>query len=85
MKVDQNSRKQLNVGGTNVLVTIYGDDDLELQGLIQWLDSGRKIHFRNAFELLSLLEEAVAIQNNREITRRTWNESTSTKGLNRIV
>lgn len=83
MKEDKISKKQLNVGGTNVLVTIYGDDDHELQGLIQWLDTGRKLHFRNAVELLALLEEAVALQNNKTLVKRTWNDSTSLSSLNR--
>ena len=64
--------KQAKVGGTNFLVTIYSQDNMNLQGVIKWLDSDLTLHFRNTFEFLELIDEALHLQNNVENSRRSW-------------
>lgn len=69
------------LGGTNFLVTIYGNENMNLQGVIQWLDTGKKIHFRSTTELISLMEEAASTTRSEETPKRTWKD---TKQINVI-
>ena len=69
------------LGGTNFLVSIYGHENMSLQGMIQWLDTGKKIHFRSTTELLALMEEAVYASISGEADKRTWKD---TKHINVI-
>ena len=72
--------KSLNVGGTNFLVTIHHQDNHSWQGVIQWLDTGKTIHFRSALEMLTLMEQAVALNDeNREM--RTWESEKAIKAI----
>ena len=65
-------------GGINFLVSIQKSDNFSIQGVIEWLDTGKKVHFRSGFELLNLVESALmeASGNNR---MRNWNENKQIK------
>lgn len=69
------------LGGTNFLVTVYGNENMNLQGIIQWLDTGKKIHFRSTTELTSLMEEATSTTRSEDTPKRTWKD---TKQINVI-
>lgn len=73
--------KQANMGGTNFLVTIYGQENMNLQGVIKWLDLDLIIHFRSTIEFLELIEEAVHLQNEIDSSKRTWHMDQSNKAI----
>lgn len=73
--------KQAKVGGTNFLVTIYSQDNMNLQGVIKWLDSDLTLHFRNTVEFLELIEEAVHLQNKVENSKRSWKIDRSDRAI----
>lgn len=64
--------KQTNVGGTNFLVTIYSQNNMNLQGVIKWLDMDLTLHFRSTIELIELIEEATLLQNEIKDSKRSW-------------
>ncbi len=65
--------KQQNFG-TNFLVTIHHQENHSWQGVIEWLDTGKKMHFRSELELMNLIHSAVETQSESKETLRTWNE-----------
>jgi len=64
-----------HIDGNNFLVTIYFHENHTYQGVIQWLDTGLKVHFRSQLEMLNLIQEACLI--NRKDTLRTWKEASN--------
>jgi len=60
---------------SNFLITIYHTDNYSYQGLIQWLDTGEKIHFRSELELMTLIHSAVISQSENSITMRNWGQN----------
>lgn len=66
---------------TNFLVTIHHQENYSFQGVIEWLDSGDKIHFRSALELMHLMEEATISNTSSETRMRSWNNTNSLKLL----
>lgn len=72
MNRDKSPPNQANLGGTNFLVSVYGHENMNLQGLVQWLDTGKKVHFRSTIELMSLIDEAVSMQTADSTPKRTW-------------
>lgn len=66
---------------TNFLVTIHHTENFSFQGVIEWLDSGDKIHFRSALELMHLMEEATLKSTSSETRMRSWNNTNSLKLL----
>lgn len=72
MKVEKVPNDWKKLSGTNFLVTVYSNENQNLQGLIHWLDTGKKVHFRSVIELIELLNEASRIQNHVSVTKRTW-------------
>ena len=73
--------KQTNVGGTNFLVTIYSQNNMNLQGVIKWLDVNLTIHFRSTIELIELIEEAVLLQNEIKEAKRSWTANQDHKAI----
>ncbi|MDF1616623.1 hypothetical protein [Petrocella sp. FN5] len=67
----KNQKVQLT-RSTNFLVSIYHQDHFSYQGLIHWIDTGEKIHFRSELELMNLIHNALPIVQNQEI--RNWNK-----------
>ncbi len=62
------------MNGTNFLVSIYHQENQSWQGSIQWLDSGKKVHFRSQLELLTLMNEAVEASSMKEDGLRNWEQ-----------
>ena len=65
-------QKNQSTRSTNFLVSIYHQDHFSYQGLIHWIDTGEKIHFRSELELMNLIHNALPIVQNQEI--RNWNK-----------
>lgn len=61
-------------GGTNFLVSIYHQENFSWQGSIQWLDTGKKVHFRSEMELMNLMHEALQVDQDGEETLRNWED-----------
>lgn len=59
---------------TNFLITIHHHENHSWQGVIQWLDTGKTVHFRSALELMNLMQDAVQAQNQLEDSLRSWND-----------
>lgn len=66
--------QKLQTGGTNFLVSIYHQENHSWQGSIQWLDTGKKIHFRSELELMNLMHSALQTSQSSEDTLRDWEE-----------
>jgi hypothetical protein len=60
-----------NIGGANFLVSIQRQDNHSWQGSIQWVDTGKKMHFRSELELLNLIHGAVTDSTDDEESFRT--------------
>jgi len=76
-KQTKNNPRTNNKLASAFLVSIYHADNHSLQGVIQWLDTGKKLCFRSDFELLMLLYEAVNISDPTEDGHnsfRQWND-----------
>lgn len=69
------NKKQSN----NFLVTIYHTENHSIQGVVQWLDTGKKVSFRSDFELLMLLNEAVGSNKDNVNVYRHWNDDQNNK------
>ena len=61
--------------GSNFLVTVHQQDNHSWQGVLEWLDTGKKIHFRSELELLSLMQQAVQSTQKEESTLRSWDDA----------
>lgn len=61
--------------GTNFLVSIHHQENHSWQGVIEWLDTGKKIHFRSELELMNLIHDAVQVSNVVEEPNRTWKDA----------
>lgn len=61
-------------GGTNFLIAIHYQENHSWQGSIQWLETGRKIHFRSELELMNLIQNAVDINQGAEQSLRKWED-----------
>ncbi len=56
------------------MVSIYHQENHSWQGSIQWLDTGKKIHFRSELELMNLMHSALQTSQSSEDTLRDWEE-----------
>ncbi len=59
---------------TNFLISIHHQENHSWQGSIQWLDTGKKLHFRSELELLNLMNQAVQMNQIKEESNRNWEE-----------
>lgn len=69
------------MGGTNFLVSIQRQDHQGWQGTIQWLDTGKILHFRSELEMLLLMEEATK-KCNVDDDKRSWLDNNNIRVLN---
>ena len=67
------------IGGTNLLISIHYQDHQSFQGVVQWLDTGKTVHFRSGLELLNLIQEATQAGKSYDDAFRTWNEDASSQ------
>lgn len=61
--------------GSNFLVTIYHQENYSWQGVIQWLDTGKKVHFRSELEMINLMHNALESQSEESDCLRTWDDA----------
>jgi alpha-D-ribose 1-methylphosphonate 5-triphosphate synthase subunit PhnI len=73
-KQSQESKTQ-PIKGTNFLVTILHTENHSYQGVIQWLDTGEKIHFRSELELITLIRSAVSRHTEDDQCLRDWGQA----------
>ncbi len=66
-------KNQMNMG-TNFLITVYHQENFTYQGVIEWLDTGKKMHFRSELELINLIHNAVALNTEKSDKLRTWQD-----------
>ncbi|MDN5351823.1 MAG: hypothetical protein PWQ12_742 [Clostridiales bacterium] len=80
MNMDKTNQKKSKtasgkgIGGSNFLVSVQHTENHSWQGYIQWLDTGRKIHFRSELEMLTLMQEAVQRSQPSETPFRSWDD-----------
>ncbi|MDH8679240.1 hypothetical protein QE109_13870 [Fusibacter bizertensis] len=60
--------------GSNFLISIHHQENHSWQGVIEWLDTGKKMHFRSELELMNLIHGAVELQSESKESLRTWND-----------
>ena len=60
---------------SNFLISIHHQENHSWQGVIEWLDTGKKIHFRSELEMLNLISMAVQSQQDESNQLRSWKES----------
>jgi len=81
MNEESKASNQKKIGGTNFLITIHHQDGLNWQGIIQWVDTGKKIHFRSTQEMLSLMDEALFSKSKLEDSKRSWKDVKSIRAI----
>lgn len=64
---------------SNFLISIYHQENQSWQGVIQWLDTGEKIHFRSELEMLQLMQSAVRENSDSNEDIRNWNSTKKMK------
>lgn len=69
---DDNEVLNNQLGGINFNISINRLKNHSWQGYIQWLDSGKKRHFRSELELFNLMNEAVVSRQVEENDIRSW-------------
>lgn len=74
MKMSEDEKKTNAYGGHNFLVSIHHTEHYSFQGVIEWLDTGNKLHFRSELELLSLILEATRSDQVGLNALRTWKD-----------
>lgn len=80
-KQGKNIEKMTKKQSTNFLVSIYHTDNHSIQGVVQWLDTGKKVSFRSDFELLMLMNEALGTMKEKEVIYRHWNDDHNTNAI----
>lgn len=59
----------------NFLISITHQENQSWQGSIEWLDTGKVIHFRSELELISLIAEAANADKKGSENFRNWEMS----------
>lgn len=60
--------------GSNFLISILHQENHSYQGVIEWLDTGKKVHFRSELELMNLIHNAVQSTSVNENPMRSWED-----------
>ena len=76
MKEEPSQKRRL--GGTSFLVTIRQTENMNMQGVIHWLDTNQKVGFRSTLELLSLMAQASGHEQSKSDTRK-WEATQHSK------
>lgn len=70
-----NMRKERQNRSSNFLISIHHQENHSWQGVIEWLDTGKKVHFRSELELLNLINMAVHTEQSESGKFRSWEDS----------
>lgn len=62
----------MKLKSNNFLISINRHENHSWQGTIQWLETGKKLHFRSELELLKLMHDATT---DDDIKFRDWNDA----------
>lgn len=82
MKKKIQSRQNATLlGGKNFIVSIYYQENHSWQGVVQWLDTGKTVHFRSELELLNLISQAVQATQADVGGFRTWADDEALKSV----
>jgi hypothetical protein len=57
----------------NFLISINRRENHSWQGTIQWLETGKKLHFRSEMEMLKLMSDAILTEEDE--TFRDWDDA----------
>lgn len=76
MKDEPSQKKRL--GGTSFLVTIRQTENMNMQGVVHWLDTNQKVTFRSTLELLNLMIEATGCVQSKTDSRK-WETTQHSK------
>lgn len=68
-------------GGNNFIISIYYQENHSWQGVVQWLDTGKKVHFRSELELMNLIHTAVLATQSETGDFRTWADDEALKSV----
>ena len=77
MSMKHQTAQTASPGGVNFLITIHHQENHSWQGIIEWLDTGKKVHFRSELEMMQLLHEATQTTQKEAVTFRTWDDAKS--------
>jgi hypothetical protein len=80
-KQSYNRQKSTTTGGNNFLISVYYNENHSWQGVVQWLDTGKKVHFRSEIELMNLIHTAVLSTQSEAGDFRTWEDDHSLKSV----
>lgn len=77
MMVGENrgNKKKGQNNRSNFLISIHHQENHSWQGVIEWLDTGRKVHFRSELELLNLISMATQDGQSEGSRFRSWEDS----------
>lgn len=79
MNNNSNGSNKNTTTSSNFLISIYHQENHSWQGVIHWLDTGEKIHFRSELEMLQLIQSAVRENSESKEEIRNWNEAQKIK------
>lgn len=57
---------------TSFVVSIHHQENHSWQGTIQWLETGKTLHFRSQLEMLRLMDEATNMEMDQKEDLRSW-------------
>lgn len=73
MNIIPSKQKGRNIiGGVNFRVSIHFQEHASWQGVIEWENTGQRLHFRSELEMLALIHEAVTDTQVAEDKIRSW-------------
>ena len=81
MSGEDGSQRQKDINGMNFLITIVCRDNQKYQGVIEWLDTRKKVHFKSMYELWSLIEQAIQVKDGSRDPPRNWEVENKLKAL----
>lgn len=76
--------KQLNTnlnGGSHFIVSIHYQENYSWQGVLQWLDTGKTVHFRSELEMMTLINAALQSTQSDARSFRTWSDDETLKSV----
>ncbi|HAS73222.1 MAG TPA: hypothetical protein DCS67_03665 [Clostridiales bacterium UBA8960] len=63
----------MELKSNNFLISINRRENHSWQGTIQWLETGKKLHFRSEMEMLKLMSDAILTEEDE--TFRDWDDA----------
>ncbi len=70
--ISKNNNRSSNINGSNFLITVYNQENHSYQGVIEWLDTGKKLSFRSELEMSHLIRKALETTSQDDNSLRNW-------------